>query len=203
MRRVYAHLIAVFFLASCSNQTSTPPRVVKFDDVLAAYIPAEPECEWQEVDVSVFNQKDQRVSFSYNDCSAPYKIKDWTRTSQHNGDAISYTADTKIEITQPSGEVTLREIESKTTHFTINKLGPNTATAYLKAYHENHPLRSDMQCSVIQGESAQWRYEQTADCEPLKRVRFIVKGGLVVRFGNIDASKNIIELSSITYTNKG
>jgi len=219
MRRVYAYVIAIFFLASCSSQTSTPPRIVKFDDVFVGYPSIENECEWQDVDISIFNQKDQKVSFRHRFCTAEFKLKRiFFRTDSYDSFIV---AETTIE-----GIVGHRKL------FSIAKLGPHTPTDYLSIDDSITGEIDFSNCEIVQQDKYVWKYfnpnlktvpptpkdaglrlehfsehrEQidiNRACNNKDDWRYAFKDGIVIQHWAPESYSGFVDVSSITYTSKG
>ena len=199
MRRVYAHLIAVLFLASCSSQTSTPPRVVKFDDVLDRIEHNVTECEIQQLETSIFYQKDQIVSVNNVFCDEKEKITRLISLPGTSGDTIAYVTQKQFSGIGTNGFPKKSSKIVGVPLFSISKLGTQTPENYLKKF----VAKSNQKCILEQINQYSWRYDRKHQCDIGRNKYFVFKGGLVLQIEISCLKYCPIDFQSITYTNKG
>lgn len=114
-------LIAMLILTGCTSKTTTPTRIVKMPDLPPAYNRiVQNDCEWRKADLSVFNQKNQRVLFRYEYC-ARQRLNGFEYRDTKLGGKIVPLKEKGI---QPS----------KIHALGIWKLGPSTKDEFLKSY---------------------------------------------------------------------
>lgn len=213
--------LAAIVLAACSGQTSTPPRVVKFDDVFVGYPSIENGCEWQNVQVSVFNQKDQKVSFQHKYCHPKEQfIKAHYQEGKRAGDHWVFST---IRRPIPDASNYLSQTNSLQDViqpiFSIEKLGPLTPQEFLGIRVFDNIGLSAASCHIVNEGGYLWRiapFDKVADkrdnqdrskykasCELLGFQHFGIKDGLVISYPAAPYANGYLDPASITYTNKG
>lgn len=224
--------ILASLLSACGTQTSTPPRVVTFNDAFVGYAPIENDCDWQEVDISVFNQKDQRVSFRHRFCEdgANFVGADF-EVSPEQRNWVMVTTHGPLKTGTLDGKDIIQMTDLRHPLFSIAKLGPLTPQDFLKQFEKNFTQQTESYCKISQKTEFLWQFtpheklpnieemqnletkyskneaidivEKYSACLILQIQNFGIKDGLVIAYPAPTFDVKYVDPSSITYTNRG
>jgi len=207
----------IILLAGCGSKTITEPRSVKvFQDIPS--VKSTPfnshNCHWENIELSIFNQKDQKIKFDYlrcpqDDVQVPqFRVKNGNEIYVQAGDesqhiftlwkTASHTEKEFIEsliLEQSRDKCVAIQDENKTWKIGLNEYGRSSFGGGWVMYpplSDNAPKYSDTNgvCGVY-------------GFNPGNDWVFGVKEGIGIAYSELMALLTFYDLNSITYENRG
>ena len=186
-------LLAPLILVGCEAAPASASRIVNFNgSVPEQNLALKSGCVWKQADVSIFNQKKQRVKFRYKAC-----LNQIHNIEVMRGDNI---------------ELSLNDV--MVDGFVISKQGPSSKQGFIQHLIKQGPEYKG-QCEIVQTKNGWWKIIDTLPTS--KKAKFnppcgkhgrtggleqaiIFKNGLVLI---VPTENSFIDKSSIIYENNG
>ncbi len=214
---MFKYLIAaILVLAGCEAKDTAPARVVTMPESSSTFakLGHQKNCEWKKKSLSVFGQKNQRLSFDFTSCGDKARIKTWLK----DGNTVMLKARGDLTFIYPL--------------ITVEKLGPATPEDFLKRKIPQDGFNSGL-CDIIEAEPHIWlivsrwmpdpekRQDWNSDANPCGKFPsqeaenafldhppeygmgdvYVIKEGIVFTIGNL-AGLNV-KVNSIIYESRG
>ena len=205
-----AIVLAAALLVGCRSQTTTEPRIIKvFQDIPSkSEVINQGNCNWDVAEVSIFHQKDQKITFDYLRC--------------HN--------DEKLHLKVKNGNEIFVEVGQKGKHIlSVWKTTPHTDKEFVESLVTE---KARDKCVAFQDGNNNWKiglHDMDKSSgngwvmyPPLSTSKFSdtngicgrygfypgndwvigIKGGIGIAYLEIASLVNLYDLNSITYENR-